>query len=241
MQNNTRLTIDIWSDVICPFCYIGKRRLEMALARTEIEADIEWHSFELNPDAPLDYRLSLQSVLMRMYGMGEEQVLAVLHHEEETARSVGLDFAWQKARPSNTFDAHRLLHLAKEKGLANEAKERFFRAYFTEGALMSDKQTLQDLALEIGLPKDEVESVLNSDRFGDDVRYDERMAGQLGIRGVPYFIINDDQVISGAQDLGTFMAALLQAKQNANQQNSEVVSDQETSGAACGINGCDIT
>ena len=202
------MRIDIWSDIICPFCYIGKRKLELALAQTGIEADIHWHSFELNPNAPQTYGMPLQGVLNALYGMGEQQALAVLNHEEQAAREVGLDFQWRIAKPGNTFNAHRLLHLARNMGLGLQAKERFLRAYFSEGQDIGDKAVLRALAIDVGLNPAEVDDVLDTDRFDRAVRADEQQAQQLGIQGVPYFLIDGEAVISGAREVEEFVRVL---------------------------------
>ena len=203
------MKIDIWSDVICPFCTIGKRKLELALAQTGINADIEWHSFELNPHAPPSYGMPLPGVLHTLYGMDEDYALGVLAHEEAAARAVGLEFRWRDAKPGNTFDAHRLLHLGKSVGLGGVVKDRFLRAYFSEGQ-------------EIG----KGDEVLTSDLYADAVRADERRAAELGIRGVPYFLIDGQVAIAGAQDVTEFVR-VLQARQNT-----------DARGATCDSSGC---
>lgn len=202
------MKIDVWSDVICPFCYIGKRRLELALERTGIAADVEFHSFELSPDAPRSYGAALPDVMGMMYGASRPQALQVLAHEEAEAASVGLDFQWRTAQPGNTFDAHRLVHLAKSHGLGTAAEERFFRAYFSESEPVGSPEVLRRLALEIGLGADEIDEVLSGDRFADDVRADEQRAMDLGVRGVPFFVIDNDATISGAQSVEAFVAVL---------------------------------
>ncbi|AYQ40874.1 DSBA oxidoreductase [Burkholderia aenigmatica] len=202
------MKIDIWSDVICPFCYIGKRKLEAALEQTGIAAQIEWHSFELNPSAPRSYAMPLPDVMNRLYGIDRQRALAILNHEEQEARSMGLDFQWRIARPGNTFDAHRLIHLARHEGIGGQVKERFLRAYFTEGQDIGDRQVLRALALGTGLPADDVDAVLGSDRFADEVRADEQQAVELGIRGVPYFVINGQASVSGARDVADFVRVL---------------------------------
>lgn len=202
------MKIDVWSDVICPFCYIGKRKLELALEKTGIQAEVEWHSFELNPGAPRSYGVPLPDMLSRVYGLGPTQALAVLEHEEREAARVGLDFQWRIAKPGNTFDAHRLLHLAKSRGIGGQAEERFFRGYFTEGQDIGDGEVLRRLAVEVGLPPDEVDAVLSTGRFAAEVRADEQRANELGIRGVPYFVINDTTTISGARDVEEFARVL---------------------------------
>ncbi len=202
------MNIDIWSDVICPFCYIGKRKLELALEDTGTDATIIWHSFELNPDAPPSYGLPLPDAMSRLYGLGDERALQVLQHEEEEARNVGLDFQWRIAKPGNTFNAHRMIHYGKSVGMGDVVKERFLRAYFSEGQEIGDPGVVRALAVETGLDVAAVDRVIMSDEFGPAVREDERTAAALGIRGVPYFIINGQVAISGAQPVEQFVRVL---------------------------------
>lgn len=220
------MKIDIWSDVICPFCTIGKRKLELALAQTGINADIEWHSFELNPHAPPSYGMPLPGVLHTLYGMDEDYALGVLAHEEAAARAVGLEFRWRDAKPGNTFDAHRLLHLGKSVGLGGVVKDRFLRAYFSEGQEIGNPAVLRVLAQEAGLEAAAIDEVLASDLYADAVRADERRAAELGIRGVPYFLIDGQMAIAGAQDVAEFVR-VLQTRQNT-----------DARGATCDSSGC---
>ena len=220
------MKIDIWSDVICPFCTIGKRKLELALAQTGINADIEWHSFELNPHAPPSYGMPLPGVLHTLYGMDEDYALGVLAHEEAAARAVGLEFRWRDAKPGNTFDAHRLLHLGKSVGLGGVVKDRFLRAYFSEGQEIGNPAVLRVLAQEAGLEAAAIDEVLASDLYADAVRADERRAAELGSRGVPYFLIDGQMAIAGAQDVTEFVR-VLQARQNT-----------DARGATCDSSGC---
>ena len=220
------MKIDIWSDVICPFCTLGKRKLELALAQTGINADIEWHSFELNPHAPPSYGMPLPGVLHTLYGMDEDYALGVLAHEEAAARAVGLEFRWRDAKPGNTFDAHRLLHLGKSVGLGGVVKDRFLRAYFSEGQEIGNPAVLRVLAQEAGLEAAAIDEVLASDLYADAVRADERRAAELGIRGVPYFLIDGQVAIAGAQDVTEFVR-VLQARQNT-----------DARGATCDSSGC---
>lgn len=203
------MKIDVWSDIICPFCFIGKRKLEMALKAAGItNATIEFHSFELQPSAPQSFGISLQKLLSSFYGMSEQHALGVLAHEEEAARAVGLDFQWRKAQPGNTFTAHRLLHLARSKGLGLPAEERFMHAYFTEGKAIGDPAVLRDLSLQVGLAAADVDAVLQSQQFAAEVRADERRAASMGVHGVPYFLINGSVAIKGAQDIAEFARVL---------------------------------
>ncbi len=205
------MKIDIWSDVICPFCYIGKRKLEAALEQSGIEADIEWHSFELDPAAPRSFGAPLPEVLQKMYGFTYGQAIGMLMHEELEARRMGLDFQWRSAKPGNTFDAHRLIHLAKQheqQGMGGKLKERLLRAYFSEGQDIGDQLVLRCLAIEMGLDAGEVDAVLAGERFGDAVRADEEEAKQRGISGVPYYLINGQVSLPGMRKVEEFVRVL---------------------------------
>src|SRR3954454_8110263 len=195
------MRIDIWSDVVCPWCYIGKRRLEAALAsfpgREQVE--VHWHAFELDPDAPVTREGSYEQRLAEKYGRSLEQAGEMTASMTATAAADGLDFRFDLARPGNTFDAHRLLHLAGLRGVQDAVKERLFRATFTEGEPVSDHDTLVRLVSEAGLDADEARAVLASDTYAADVRADEQQAGQLRISGVPFFVIDGKYGVSGAQ------------------------------------------
>lgn len=207
------MKIDIWSDVVCPFCYIGKRRLEAALAEFPHRDDVEvaWHSFELDPTAEAAAAGSLPDRLARKYGMSREQAVASSENLAANAATVGLDFRWEQARPGNTFDAHRLIHLAGASGLAGAAKERLLRAYFTEGRAIGDRDTLVELATEVGLDPAAVRQVLESEDYAEAVRADEEQARAYGINGVPFFVLDEKYGISGAQPTEVFTQALTQA------------------------------
>lgn len=208
-----RLSIDIWSDIVCPFCYIGKRELERALADfpQREQVDIRWHSFELDPSISADPGGTLVQAIAAKYGLDEAQAAASQEQIAARAASVGLEFNWRQARFGNTFDAHRLVHLAGKHGLADAAHERLMRAYFTEGQLVSDPAVLRRLGAEIGLPVDEVERLLDGHEYAYDVRADEARAGALGIRGVPFFVLGGQYGVSGAQPAAVLRAALEQA------------------------------
>jgi predicted DsbA family dithiol-disulfide isomerase len=209
------MKVEIWSDVVCPWCYIGKRRFEAALARFAHAEDVElvWRSFELDSTAgPSDTQQgSYVARLATKYGSSTEQAQGMIDTMTAAAAEEGLDFRFDLARPGNTFDAHRLLHLAKEHGLQDTLKERLDRATFTEGSPASDHGALRGLALEVGLPQDRVDAVLGSDEFAADVRADEDQARAYGISGVPFFVIEGKYGISGAQPADTVLQALEQA------------------------------
>ena len=194
------MRVEIWSDVACPWCYIGKRRFEKALERFEHSDEVEvvWRSFVLDPGAPAEPEGDLAAALARKYGSTVEQVRARWESMAAMAAEDGLDMRFHDVRRGNTFDAHRLTHLAAAHGLADLAVERLFRAHHTEGLLLSDGAVLERLALEAGLPADEVRETLATDRFASDVRDDERTAASLGISAVPFFVIDRAMGASGA-------------------------------------------
>jgi len=193
--------VEIWSDIACPWCYIGKRRFEDALARFEHRDDVHviWRSFELDPTAPRERDGDRATRLASKYGLTVERARELDRHVTETAAGEGLDFRFDIARSGLTFDAHRVVHLAREHGLQDAMKERLLRAYFTEGQLMADHETLVRAAVEVGLgEEEEVRQTLASDRFAERVRDDERTAAQLGINAVPTFVVDRALGASGA-------------------------------------------
>jgi len=196
------MDVDIWSDIACPWCYVGKRRLEAALRSFEHrdEVQVRWHSFELDPQAPPEREGEHATNLARKYGTSREQALAGLARMTETATGDGLEFHFDRARSGNTFDAHRLTHLALAHGRQDAMKERLMRAYLTEGELISDHATLRRLALEVGLPEEPVDELLAGDRFAEEVRVDEHTASRLGITAVPFFVVDRSFGAAGAQD-----------------------------------------
>jgi len=204
------LQVDIWSDIVCPWCAIGKRRLEMALANFPHRDAVEvvWHSFELDPSAPAVRDHDNATHLAEKYGRTKAQAEAMIQQVRDTAAKDGLDLQLATARSGNTFDGHRLLHFATEKGLQNEVKGRLLRGYMTEGQAIGDRDVLVRLASEAGLDAEEVRAVLASDQYGSDVREDEQTARRLGIRGVPFFVFGGKLAVSGAQPSELLLEAL---------------------------------
>jgi predicted DsbA family dithiol-disulfide isomerase len=207
------MKLEIWSDVVCPWCYIGKRRLESALADYERadEVEIVWRSFELDPDAPRTRPEPPAERLAKKYGMTVEQAEQAQARVSAVAAAEGLAYRLADAASGNSFDAHRLLHLAGERGLQPELKERLLRAYFTEAEPIGEPDALARLAVEVGLDADEVAELLAGDRFADEVRADERRAQTLGIRGVPFFVFDERIGVEGAQPPEVLLGALRQA------------------------------
>ena len=206
------MQVDIWSDVVCPWCYIGKRRFESALARFEHRDQVEavFHSFELDPAAQPRPAGSNAERLAAKYGISREQAVQQNERLARMAAAEGLKLEFDRVQPGNSFDAHRLLHLAREQGIQAEVKERLFRAYFTEGEQIGDRETLIRVVAEAGLPRDQATSVLDGDAYADAVREDERLAADLGINGVPFFVLNGKYGVSGAQPADLLLSALEQ-------------------------------
>jgi predicted DsbA family dithiol-disulfide isomerase len=232
----SQLRVDVWSDVACPWCYVGKRRLESALREFPHADQVEvvWHAFELDPAAPKerDPSKSHAERLAKKYGMSVEQAKKNSERLQGIARADGLSFDFERIRSGNMFDAHRLIHLGRKRGVQDAVKERFFKAYLEEGALMSDHGTLSRLAVEAGLSEPEVADVLASDQFTQEVRADEAEAHELGINGVPCFVLDERYAVSGAQPAQVLLSALHQAWSEREAQ------PQFAEGAVCGPEGC---
>lgn len=198
-----KLTVQIWSDVVCPWCYIGKRRFEAALARFAHRDAVEltWHAFELDPSAPRSYegQGTYAARLARKYGTDVPKAEAMIAQMTTTAAKDGLVFDFARARTGNTFDAHRLLHLARARGVEDAMKERLLLACFTEGEPIADKETLARLASEVGIDAEAARAALMSDAYADDVRADEAKAHAMGVTGVPFFVVGGKYGVAGAQ------------------------------------------
>ena len=211
------MKVEIWSDVVCPWCYIGKRRFETALARFDHAADVEveWRSFQLNPAQPIGAREPLDASLARKLGGTVEQARAMNDRVTKLAAAEGLDYHFETYRVVNTFDAHRVMHLAKAHGLGTEAHERLLRAQLVEGEILEDHDTLVRLAAEVGLEVDETRRVLASDAYAADVEADIALAQAFGAGGVPFFVIDRRYGVSGAQPAELFLEALETARRDA--------------------------
>ncbi len=207
------MKIEIWSDIACPWCYIGKRRFEQALAVfPERDAlDIVWRSFELDPHAPTRQPLPTVELLATKYNMSAEKAQAMMNNVARNGLADGLQFNFDRSISGNTFDAHRLIHFAASKGRRAEMVERLFAAYFTEGEAVGDHPTLARLAGHVGLNTADVATMLATDAFAADVRADEDRASAFGISGVPFFAIDEKYGISGAQPASVITEALTQA------------------------------
>lgn len=206
--------VQIWSDIACPWCYVGKRRFEAAVERFRAEGgdvDVTYRSFELSPDTPVDFEGDEVDFLANHKGMPREQVVGMLAQMTELAAGEGLAYDFGSLQHTNTVLAHQLLHLAREHGLQAEMKERLLSAYFVEGRHVGRVEELAALAAEVGLDPAEVTTALQEDRHLDDVRADQREAIELGVNGVPFFVLEGRWGVSGAQSPDTFLAALRQA------------------------------
>ncbi|WP_445613378.1 DsbA family oxidoreductase [Geobacillus sp. YF-1] len=204
------MKIEVWSDFVCPFCYIGKRRLEQALEQFPHRNDVTvvFRSFELDPNAPNETPLTIHEIIAKKYGITVEEAKRANADIGRQAEAVGLTFRFETMKPTNTFDAHRLAQYAKEKGKLDDVVERLFFAYFTESKRISDRAVLLDIAEAAGLDRSETEAVLHGGRYTEQVRNDEAEAARLGVRGVPFFVLNGKYAISGAQPADVFRRAL---------------------------------
>jgi len=204
------MQIEVWSDIVCPWCYVGKRRLEAALDEFPHadEVTITWRAFELDPGAPRERTGDRVEHLARKYGISTDQARAAQDHLTSLAAADGLTFRFDRARPGNTLDAHRLLHLAADQGRQGALKERLLAAYLTDGAPIGDPGTLVDLAAEVGIDPDDARTALASGAYLDAVRADERAAAELGITGVPFFVFDRRYAVSGAQSPEVLRGAL---------------------------------
>ena len=226
--------VEIWSDIACPWCFVGKRRFEAALERFEHRdaVTVTWRSFELDPEAPVERTGERAAHLAAKYGTTVERAREMERQMTETAAGDGLAIDFESARSGNTFDGHRLVHLAAAHGLQDTMKERLLSAYLEQGELISDHATLARLAAEIGLPEDEVRDTLASDRYADEVRADERTAFELGINAVPFFVIDRAIGASGAHPPDALLRMLETGW--AQRPPLQVVAE----GATCGPDGC---
>jgi protein disulfide-isomerase len=211
----TKMKVDIWSDIMCPFCYIGKRHYESALSRFEGRGtvEVEWHSFQLDPTIPNDIpsKDNVYQYLADKKGISYQQSAKMHERVIEMAKNAGLDYRFDKAIVANSFDAHRLIQLAKTRGLGDAAEERLFRAYFTEGKDFGDFDTLISIGKEMGIPEEDVKSALVSGSYAEKVEQDIREAAEIGVQGVPFFVFDRKYAVSGAQPPEYFLQALNQS------------------------------
>jgi predicted DsbA family dithiol-disulfide isomerase len=207
----TPLRIDVWSDIACPWCYVGKRRLEAALERFPHEVELTFRSFELDPNAPAHKDGDYVERLAQKYRQPVPVAQQMIDRMTQTGASEGIEFRFDLIRAGNTFDAHRLLHHARQAGLQVILKERLMRAYFCEGVAIADRKALVPLAVEAGLGEQETRDVLASNLYTNAVRQDEALAAELGIQGVPFFVIGGRFGVSGAQPPDVLLRVLEQS------------------------------
>jgi predicted DsbA family dithiol-disulfide isomerase len=233
------MKVEIWSDIMCPFCYIGKRKFENALQQftNKEKVEVVWHSYQLDPDMQHVPGKSIHEVLGEKKGWSPQQARQMNNQVTAMAREVGLSYQLDQAVPANTFSAHRLTHLAQKHGLQDQAEERLFSAYFTEGKNIQDTETLVQLAQEIGLPETEIRQMLAGDAFTQEVRRDIYEARQIGVRGVPFFVLNEKYGISGAQPTEVFLQALNQVWEEERSQAIDLQAGQ-VSGPSCSDDSC---
>ncbi|GIL35172.1 DSBA oxidoreductase [Phycicoccus sp. DTK01] len=204
--------IDVWSDILCPFCHLGRRHLELALEQFEHadEVGVVWHSFQLDRNAAAVDATPQVDRIAEKYGTPREQMVAQHEQMARDAAEVGLDFAWERLVGGNSYDAHRLLHLARSRDLEQPVTDRVLRAWYSEGAAIGDHETLVRLGVEGGLDEQAVRDLLASDDFGIDVRTDEALAGQIGITSVPTFVLDQKYGVTGAQPVEVLLQAIRQ-------------------------------
>lgn len=224
--------IDVWSDIACPFCYIGHRRLEQALEQVAFggEVEIVYHSFQLDPRAEVEQAMKPAQMLARKYGMSEQQAWQMNEQLMAQAQELGLQMNLHDTQLTNTGDAHRVIHLARTLGREAEAVEQLFQAYFTDSRHVGRREELLAIAEEAGVPRAEAEAMLASERYKPDVRADMEAARQLGVQGVPFYVIDNRYAISGAQQPDTFRRALEQAYAER--------APKAVAGDSCGAEGC---
>jgi predicted DsbA family dithiol-disulfide isomerase len=213
INHNNKMIVEVWSDVMCPFCYIGKKKFETALAQFSHKEAVEvrWKSFQLDPNVKADDAKNYAQFLAQKKGLSTEQVNGMFANVTEIAAAVGLTLDFNKAIVANSFDAHRLTHLAAKYGKKTEAKHALFAAHFTEGKDIGNHAELLAIAVQLGLDKTEVETMLKSDAYAKEVNQEITEAAQLGINSVPFFVINRKYAVSGAQDPIIFLGALEKA------------------------------
>ncbi len=236
------MSIEIWSVVVCPWCAIGKANLDAAAEKFTAAAggrsiEVTWRSFELDPAAPRERQGPYLDLISRKYGTSREQAQQMIDRVEQMGAAAGVEINHDIAKPGNSFDAHRLVHLAADRGLQTQVKERFLRGYLTEGMAVSDHDELVAAAAEVGLDEAESRRVLAGQDYADDVRADERAAQEIGVTGVPFFVLDGRYAVPGAQSVETMVSALEQAWSTRAPQVLVGAGDSEP-GEYCGPDGC---
>lgn len=207
------MEINIWSDVRCPFCYIGKKNFEKALEQfpQKDEIKVVWKSFELDPSLKTQPETNTVDYFVQSKGVSREQATQMLSHATNMAREVGLTFDFDKAVLANSFNAHRLIQMAKSKNLGDEIEEALFKAHFTDGVNIDDTESLIKIGVSIGMDQEEVRKVMESETFDYEVRQDQLDARNIGVQGVPFFVFNNKYAVSGAQPPAAFLETIEKA------------------------------
>jgi predicted DsbA family dithiol-disulfide isomerase len=233
---NKKMKINIWSDVRCPFCYIGKKKFEIALEKFQHKnnVNVEWQSFELDPNLVTEEDVNALDHLAEIKGISKSKAKEMNQYVAQVAREVGLDFNFEKVVVANSFNAHRVIQFAKSKGLGNEAEEALFKAHFIEGKNIDRNETLVQTAVSIGLDENETREMIASGAFSKEVKQDEMQAQDFGISGVPFFVLNDKYAVSGAQSPETFLQALEQTWKESEEGKKPVIISE---GESCSIDG----
>ncbi len=237
MEN--KLKVQIWSDIMCPYCYIGKRRIEEALQNFEHKnaVEIEWKSFQLDANFVASPEDNMADHLAEKYRKDRDWAQDMLDNMTQNAKNSGLDFHFEKAIMANSLNAHRLLHLSKKHNLANDLEELLFKAYFTDGKNVNDLDTLKALGLEVGLNAEAIDEVLHSDAYANDVKQDIAAAQSIGVQGVPFFVFDSKYAVSGAQNVETFVKTLEKVWEEGKFEIKPTLLNT-TDGDSCGIDGC---
>ncbi len=230
------MNINIWSDIRCPFCYIGKKKFEIALEKFphKDEVNVIWRSFQLDPKLETRTDVSAIDYISEIKGISHAQAVEMHQHVTQIAKEVGLDFNFDKSIIANSYNAHRLIQLAKTHDLGSDVEEQLFKAHFIEGKNIDDNKTLVQIGVAIGLDEKEVSEVLASDAFSKEVKQDEMQAQSIGVRGVPFFVLNDKYAVSGAQSPETFLEVLEQSWKEFENEKKTLVN---IPGESCSIDG----
>lgn len=235
------MRVDVWSDVVCPWCAIGKANLEQAVASFDRPVEVVWHSYELDPTAPAARTGDYVGMIARKYGTTPEQAQVMVDRVVQAGAEAGVEFRFDRVQPGNTFDAHRMIQLGNARGIGPQVKARFLRGYVVDGEAIGLPEVVTRLAVDAGLDPDEVEAVLTTDTFAEEVRTDEAMAASLQVTGVPFLVVDRRYAVAGAQSADTMLQVLERAA--AERQEDTVGSGErdtapETGGGACDIDGC---
>lgn len=229
------MRVDIWSDIRCPFCYIGKHKFENALKQFnhKNKITVSWHSFELDPNIKTDAEINTIDYLAKSKGMDKSQVEGMFENAVKMGKEMGLTFNFDKAVVANSFNAHRLIQLAKRNELDNEVEEALFEAHFKDGKNIDDKTILREIGVQIGLKEANLDRMLFTDEFADKVEEDKKNAAQIGVRGVPFFVFNKKYAVSGAQPEEAFLEILEKAWSEFDDNSPLIINE----GKSCDING----